>query len=90
MVVPNATAAAMAPYGNQAGSASALLGALQFALGAGAGALLGASHNGTALPMAGTMALCGVSAFIDLQLLARRAAPRGAGIGEHVEAQAER
>ena len=40
MVQPNSTAAAMAPYGRQAGSASALLGATQFLAGSVAGALV--------------------------------------------------
>lgn len=71
-VTPNATAAAMANYGRQAGSASALIGAIQFALGAAAGALLGALHNGTALPMTGVIALCGVASFVCLQVMANR------------------
>jgi DHA1 family bicyclomycin/chloramphenicol resistance-like MFS transporter len=50
----------MAPHGRAAGSASALMGALQFGVGAVAGALVGALHNGTALPMAGVMAACGL------------------------------
>ncbi len=71
-VGPNATAAAMADHGRQAGSASALIGAIQFALGAAAGALLGALHNGTAVPMTGVIALCGVSSFICLQVMTNR------------------
>lgn len=72
LVLPNATAAAMAPFGKQAGSASALLGSLQFAAGAGTGALISALHNGTALPMVGTIAACGGAAFVSLHLLALR------------------
>jgi DHA1 family bicyclomycin/chloramphenicol resistance-like MFS transporter len=75
-VGPNATAAAMAPYGNRAGSAAALLGAVQFACGAVAGALVSALHNGTALPMTSTIALCGVAAFLLLQFLALRPQPQ--------------
>ena len=74
MVGPNATALAMAPYGRKAGSASALLGATQFMAGALAGALVGLLANGTALPMTGVIALCGVSAFVILRLVARRTA----------------
>ena len=73
MVGPNATALAMAPYGRRAGSASALLGATQFAAGALAGAFVGLLANGTALPMVGVIALCGVSAWLFLRLLALRA-----------------
>ena len=76
LVGPNATAAAMAPYAKRAGSAAALLGAIQFIFGAVAGALVSALHNGTALPMTGVIALCGVSAYLVLQLLAMRAIPQ--------------
>jgi DHA1 family bicyclomycin/chloramphenicol resistance-like MFS transporter len=76
LVGPNATAAAMAPYAHRAGSAAALLGAIQFVLGAGAGSLVGLLHNGTALPMAGVIALCAVGSFLILQFLAVRALPQ--------------
>jgi DHA1 family bicyclomycin/chloramphenicol resistance-like MFS transporter len=69
LVQPNATAAAMARSGPTAGSASAVLGVLQFTVGAGAGALVGALHDGTAMPMAGIIAACGVAGFLSLQLL---------------------
>jgi DHA1 family bicyclomycin/chloramphenicol resistance-like MFS transporter len=72
LVGPNATAGAMAPYADQAGSASALLGAVQFGLGAAASTLVGLLFNGTALPMAATIALCGVGAFLALQFLVLR------------------
>jgi DHA1 family bicyclomycin/chloramphenicol resistance-like MFS transporter len=72
LVGPNATAGAMAPYARQAGSASAMLGAIQFGFGAAAGALVGVLFNGTALPMAVVIALCGVGAFVTLQLLVMR------------------
>jgi DHA1 family bicyclomycin/chloramphenicol resistance-like MFS transporter len=74
LVGPNTTAAAMAPHGQIAGSASALLGTLQFLVGAGAGALVGLLDNGTALPMAGVIALCGIAALTTFQLLAFRSA----------------
>jgi DHA1 family bicyclomycin/chloramphenicol resistance-like MFS transporter len=51
------------------------LGAVQFACGAAAGALVSTLHNGTALPMTGTIALCGVAAFLLLQFLALRTQP---------------
>ncbi|MBP8293454.1 MAG: Bcr/CflA family multidrug efflux MFS transporter [Caldilineaceae bacterium] len=75
MVGPNATALAMAPYGRKAGSASALLGATQFMAGALAGALVGLLANGTALPMTGVIALCGVGAWLMLWLGALRTRP---------------
>ena len=62
-IMPNTTALAMAPHGAIAGSASALLGTLQFILGATAGALVGALGNGTAVPFAAVIAACGIGAF---------------------------
>jgi DHA1 family bicyclomycin/chloramphenicol resistance-like MFS transporter len=73
LVGPNATAAAMADYGHAAGSASALLGALQFLAGAAASALVGALYNGTALPMAAVIAACGAAALLAyIELVAGR------------------
>ena len=60
LILPNATAAVMAPYPHQAGVASALLGMLQFSVGAATGAVVGIFHDGTARPMAFTMAGCAV------------------------------
>jgi DHA1 family bicyclomycin/chloramphenicol resistance-like MFS transporter len=74
LVSPNATAIAMAPHGRTAGSASALLGTLQFSAGAGAGALVGVLYNGTALPMAGVIAACGLAGFLCLPLFGGRVA----------------
>lgn len=71
MVSPNATAAALAPHGRAAGSASALLGALQFSAGAAAGAVVGALINQSALPMAAVIAACGIIAYTSLRLVAR-------------------
>jgi DHA1 family bicyclomycin/chloramphenicol resistance-like MFS transporter len=63
-VMPNTTGLAMAPHGQVAGSASALLGTIQFVLGSIAAALVGAFANGTAVPLAAVIAGCGVAAFI--------------------------
>jgi len=63
---PNAAALAMAPFTKGAGSASALMGALQMVLGALASALVGVFFNGTALPMAFIMAFCAVSGLCIL------------------------
>jgi DHA1 family bicyclomycin/chloramphenicol resistance-like MFS transporter len=78
LVGPNTAAAAMASYGRVAGSASALMGVLQFVVGASAGALVGALHNGTAVPMAGAIAACGVAALLIFQALAFRPLARTA------------
>ncbi|MFO7635550.1 MAG: Bcr/CflA family multidrug efflux MFS transporter [Caldilinea sp.] len=72
MVGPNAMAMAMAPYGRKAGSASAVLGATQFMVGALAGVLVGLLANGTALPMTGVIALCGTGAWLILRVTSSR------------------
>lgn len=68
---PNTTALAMAGHGNKAGSASALIGTLQFSLAALAASAVGALNNGSALPMAGVIAACGASAFAFYHSLVR-------------------
>jgi DHA1 family bicyclomycin/chloramphenicol resistance-like MFS transporter len=65
LVFPNTVASVMAPYDKMAGSASALLGTLNFAIGAGAGSLIGILHTGTAMPMAGIIGLCAVAALVS-------------------------
>ena len=70
-VMPNTTALAMAPHGAVAGSASALLGTLQFVLGATAGTLVGVLGNGTAVPLGAVIAGCGAAAFAAYQTLPR-------------------
>lgn len=60
---PNTTALAMSPYGAMAGSASALMGTLQFVLGAASGSLVSAFGNGTAVPFAAVIAGCALCAF---------------------------
>ncbi|MEJ0068814.1 MAG: hypothetical protein WDO24_08905 [Pseudomonadota bacterium] len=59
-VMPNATALAMAPHGRNAGTASSLLGTIQFSIGALAATAVGVLNNGTALPMAAAIAVFGV------------------------------
>jgi DHA1 family bicyclomycin/chloramphenicol resistance-like MFS transporter len=67
--MPNTTALAMAPHGAVAGSASALLGTVQFVLGAAAGATVGVLGNGTAVPLAAVVAGCGAAAWTVYQTL---------------------
>ena len=73
-VLPNTTALAMAPHGKVAGSASALLGTVQFGAGAVAGSLVGAFANGTPVPMAVVVAGCGATAFLANRLVGGREA----------------
>jgi DHA1 family bicyclomycin/chloramphenicol resistance-like MFS transporter len=61
-VIPNATALALADHGSVAGTASALLGALQFVIGAVAAPLVGLAGTGTAVPMGLVMSVFGVAA----------------------------
>ncbi|WDU61666.1 multidrug effflux MFS transporter [Pseudomonas poae] len=61
-ILPNTSACAMAGQGARAGSASALLGCIQFGVAAGAASLVGVLHDGTAMPMAIVISLCGVLA----------------------------
>lgn len=69
---PNAAAGAMGPFPDRAGSASALLGTIQFAIAAVAGAAVGWWHDGTALPMAVVIAVCGATAFAFQRTLVAR------------------
>ena len=71
VVIPNATALALTPFPHIAGSASALIGATQFAFGAVAAPLVGAFGRETAVPMAVAMATFGTLAAV-LFLSSRR------------------
>jgi DHA1 family bicyclomycin/chloramphenicol resistance-like MFS transporter len=62
-IFPNASALSLASFGHNAGSASALMGAIQMAIGAGTSALVSVLQNHTALPMTGVMACCAIAAF---------------------------
>jgi len=63
-VLPMAGALAMAPLGRVAGSASALIGTLQFGSGAVVGVLLGALGGGAAWPMGVLLACGGVGGLV--------------------------
>lgn len=54
-----------------AGSASALMGCVQFSVAAGAAALVGLLHDGSAVPMAIVISLCG-ALVVSVALLTRR------------------
>lgn len=73
-IIPNASACAMAGQGSNAGSASALLGCLQFSIAALSSAAVGMLHDGTARPMAAIIAICGVAAAV-LAWLTTRTSP---------------
>lgn len=69
IALPLGTIITITPFPHMAGTASALVGTLQFGMGAVAGATLSALHNGTALPMAMTIALAGSAALAARTLL---------------------
>lgn len=77
LVGANAMAGAMSVRPDMAGTASALAGALQFALGAAAGGLVGRLADGTPVPMALVIAVmgigCALSAALPVLMRARRA-----------------
>jgi DHA1 family bicyclomycin/chloramphenicol resistance-like MFS transporter len=70
-ILPNASACAMSGQGARAGSASAMLGCLQFSVAAGAAALVGVLHDGSAVPMAMVISLCGIL-VVSAAMLTRR------------------
>ena len=64
LVVPQATAGALTPFGANAGSASSLFGFLQAGIGAAVAALMGIISDGTQMPMVTTIALGGAATLV--------------------------
>ncbi|WP_026191481.1 multidrug effflux MFS transporter [Methylosinus sp. LW4] len=64
IVMPVCSVMALESYGAISGTASALLGALQFGAGTFASFIVGATANGAALPMIAAIAVCGVAACV--------------------------
>jgi DHA1 family bicyclomycin/chloramphenicol resistance-like MFS transporter len=81
LVGANAVALALAPYKKSAGTASAMLGTLQLAMGAGSGTLIGILHTGTAMPMAGIIGLCALAALITFYTMTEREPRRPSSAG---------
>lgn len=73
MVLPLGTVIAITPFPHMAGTASALLGTLQFSLGAVAGLMLAVLHDGSALPMAVVIAGAGLLGLTAWRALGVRA-----------------
>jgi DHA1 family bicyclomycin/chloramphenicol resistance-like MFS transporter len=63
---PNSSALSMAPFSRNAGSASALMGAIQMGIGALTSALVSFLSDATARPMTGVMACCSILSFCIL------------------------
>ncbi len=68
---PNTAAIALSQQGRQAGTASALMGTLQFGLGMLSGLAMSAWHEASALPLVTTMAVCSIAAFMFYHLAAK-------------------
>jgi DHA1 family bicyclomycin/chloramphenicol resistance-like MFS transporter len=72
LVVPSTAVLALDDHGEIAGTASALMGTLQFVAGVLVMALVGAFVDGSARPMLAGIAGCAVVAFVLAQLTLRR------------------
>ena len=72
LAMPNATAGALEKHATHAGSASALVGTLQFSCGALAAVAVSAFANQTALPMAAVIASCSLLAFLIFGLMVHK------------------
>ncbi len=77
VVFPSGTAIALEGHPSTAGSASALLGLAQFAVGAISAPLVGVAGKDTALPMALVIVTCGIGAVAAFWLLVRPQTPGG-------------
>jgi DHA1 family bicyclomycin/chloramphenicol resistance-like MFS transporter len=71
LIFPNTTALAMSPVGKVAGSASALMGTLQFALGGIMATLVGTWHDGTGRPMAFILTATSIAGWTLLRVMTR-------------------
>lgn len=68
-ILPNAAALALESFGHAAGSASSLLGTMQYVIGGLAGGAVGMLHNGTTAPLTGMVAGCAVLGYAALRRL---------------------
>ncbi|MBS0221270.1 MAG: Bcr/CflA family multidrug efflux MFS transporter [Proteobacteria bacterium] len=72
LIGPNGTAMALQRYPHMAGTASSLMGVMQFGLGALFGAIVGQTFDGTIAPMTTAMGIAGVLCLLSHRLLVRR------------------
>ena len=68
----NAMAMALQRYPHMAGTASSLMGVMQFGIGALFGAIVGQAFDGTIVPMTTAMGIAGVLCFLSNRLIAGR------------------
>lgn len=71
LIIPNATSLALQPFARTAGTASSVMGATQFAIGALVSTALGALFDGTPRPMATAAALAGLGALLTERMFLR-------------------
>jgi DHA1 family bicyclomycin/chloramphenicol resistance-like MFS transporter len=74
-IIANSIAGALSGFPNQAGAASALVGAIHYGSGILGSALVGLLADGTPWPLGLMMAVSGIGAFICAKLITRDAAP---------------
>ena len=72
LIAPNSSACALANQGKHAGSASAMMGTIQFTVASIASAMVSHFHNETLLPMTSILCLCGIGSYIIYMLLVRK------------------
>jgi DHA1 family bicyclomycin/chloramphenicol resistance-like MFS transporter len=80
LVAPNVTALALAPFPHVAGSASALMGLMQFGIGAAVAPLVGVAGSHTAVPTATVIAVMVLAAAVVLWASASGERTRAAGV----------
>lgn len=80
-ISPNASAIALSQQGHQAGTASALMGTVQFSLGIVAGVSMSLWHDGTALPLMMVMTICSLGALLLHRYIARPEHDRMVALG---------
>ena len=79
LVLPQSMAGAMSPFPTMAGSASALMGVLQFTFASLVGVWVGAFFDGTQRPMAEAIGVMTVLSWLAFTLIVRPTVRRGAG-----------
>ena len=71
LIGPNSMAMALQRYPHMAGTASSLMGVMQFGGGAIFGAIVGQTYDGTIGPMTMAMGVAGIACFLSNRLLVR-------------------
>ena len=72
LIGPNSMAMALQRYPHMAGTASSLMGVMQFGLGAAFGAVVGQTFDGTIAPMTTAMGIAGALCLVSHRVLVRR------------------